>query len=91
MPAEASQLIENLQNQISKLDTIKADNPRIEKINCFIDLLTNGNLDFDETMNIINELCAISAGIPTTTQIFDNIEQEVIYEEVIYEEQDVEQ
>ena len=77
---EATRLIENLQEQITALDTSTANVDHIDRINEYCDLLTR-NINFDETMHITRELFAISLGIPTTSDIFDNIEDEIIYEE----------
>lgn len=78
---EATKLMDDMQNQISKLDTSNVDKSHLGKINGYIDLLTNNALNFDEIIYIIEQLIAISNNLPMTTQIYDNIEQEIIYEE----------
>jgi len=83
---EGSRIIDNLQAEISSL-TFNDLNPKenapvisINKINEYIDLLSN-NINFDEAMHIAKEFYAISLGIPTCSEIIDDINEEVIYEE----------
>lgn len=79
---EANKLINDIQNFVVTLDMNKEDNSHIGKINEFIDMLSNNHLNFNETLSIVNQLMIISSGLPSDTQIQDNIQQEVIYEEI---------
>ena len=81
---EALKLIDEMKNQITNIDSLgtKADNLQIESMHKWIDLLNNdAQLNFDEIIHIVEQLNCIATGIPTTTQLNDNIDQEVIYEE----------
>lgn len=82
---EAEQLLESLQNQIANLDMAKADKSQISNANKLIELLSTPNLNFKEVMGMIQQLRQISAGLPNTSHITDNMEKDV----VIYEERDV--
>ncbi|XWV24965.1 hypothetical protein QJ856_gp0814 [Tupanvirus deep ocean] len=77
---EATQLIEKLEQEIQNIDFSKADKSQINKVNEYIDLLQRTNPRFDEVMYIVEQLKAISSGLPLTTEIHDNIEQEVVHE-----------
>lgn len=79
---EAVQLIENMKEEIKNLDTSKADKSQSSKINQFIDLLSIPNQKFDQVLYLVEQLHTICAGIPTTAQIHDIVDQEVIYEEL---------
>jgi hypothetical protein len=78
---EAVQLIEKLQEEIKNMDTTKADKSHSSKINQYIDLLSISNQKFDNVLNLVEQFRGICSGIPNSTEIFDNIDQEVIYEE----------
>ncbi|XWV26215.1 hypothetical protein QJ857_gp0861 [Tupanvirus soda lake] len=77
---EATQLIEKLEQEIQNMDFSKADKSQINKVNEYIDILQRTNPRFDEVMYIVEQLKAISAGLPVTTEIHDHIENEVIHE-----------
>ena len=66
--------------KISNIDSKKVDPSQEGNLNKFIDILSLGT-DFDETLYIADRLMSISAGIPSVTEIVDNVEKEVIYEE----------
>jgi hypothetical protein len=74
---EATELLDNLQEEIKKFDE---KNVNSGQLNRYIDLLTN-NSNFDETLYVVNMLRSINAGVPTKSEITNNVEQEVIYEE----------
>lgn len=78
---EAVQLIEKLQNDINNINNTKTDPAQIARVNQFIDMLSMNNPKFEEVLYIVQQLRAINAGLPTTTQITDNVEQEIIYDE----------
>ena len=78
---EADQLINALEHEIQNLSMVKADKSLIAKVNEFNDLLSRTNPKFDEVMYIVEQMRAIDAGLPTSTEILDGIEQEIIYEE----------
>jgi len=75
---EASRLIEKLENEIMAMNNVSATNdPQIgNNIQEFIDLLSDSTINFDENMYIIEQLKLINAGLPTTTQIIDNVQQD---------------
>ena len=80
---EADKIIEELKDQIVKLDSSKINLPShtTTKIEYFIELLTTNRLKFTEILSIINHLFALFDNIPTKTQIFDNIEKELLLEQ----------
>lgn len=85
--SESHELIDNLQKEILNLDTNNPVKTPNSKINELIELLSNNNNNpkFDEVLYIVQQLQNISKGLPVTTQITDNVNQEVIYEEHIVE------
>lgn len=81
---EATLLFEKLQAEITSIDTTtdqftKADASLVNKVNEYNDLLSK-NTNFDETMQILQELFSINSGIPSKSEIFDNVEDEIMYE-----------
>lgn len=84
--SEAKKLLDELQNDVSTIDTSKISKSQITHAKKYIELLSAPNLNFTEVMRITTELKKMAAGIPTTTNVNDNVEKEVI----IYEEQDIE-
>jgi hypothetical protein len=78
---QADQLIEKLEHDVQNLDMTKADKSNISKVKEYVDLLSRTNPRFDEILHMVEQLRAISAGLPKTAEAFDNIDQEVIYEE----------
>ena len=77
----AKQFIESLQKEISEIEPPKNDKLNLSKVNELVDLLSMPNLKFDEVLYIVSELKKISARLPKTAHITNNIEKEVIYEE----------
>jgi len=78
---QATQLIEKMQSEIQNLDTSKIDNSQNSKINELINMLSIKNTNFDQVIYIVEQLRAISSGQPIATEIIENVDQEVIYEE----------
>jgi hypothetical protein len=78
---EAEKLLEDLINNIKNLNTTNVDKSQISKVNHYIELLTSSNPKFDEIYFIVEQLMGIISGVPSTTSIIDNIDQEVTYEE----------
>ena len=78
---EATQLLTKLENDIARLDTTNADISQINRVNDLIDMLSEKNPRFDEVLYIVEQLRAISAGLPATMEFVDNIEKEIIYDE----------
>ena len=76
---EATLLFDNLQAEINGLESTKGDQLQIDRINEYVNLLSK-NTNFDETMHILRELCAINGGLPNKSEVFDNIEDEIMYE-----------
>lgn len=77
---EASQLIEKLENDVKKINITKIDRTQINDIDKYIDLLEISNPHFNEILYIIETLYANSVSLPTSMQITDNVDQEIIHE-----------
>ena len=82
---EAKKLIDDLQSEVYNLDMSKVDKSHTPNAKKLADLLTTPNLNFKEVAYIVKELKQMANGLPTTANVNDNMEKEV----VIYEEQDV--
>ena len=82
LATEAKDLIDLLKIEISNLDTSKVGKTQQSNIKKLEELLSCPNLNYDELMKIVQQFRSISAGLPTTTEIKDNVEKEVmIYDE----------
>jgi len=78
---EAKQLIDSLQKEINSLDTSNMAPSQTGDVNRLISLLEIPSLNFREVMTIVQELRSISAGVKTASNVTNNIEGQVIYEE----------
>ena len=79
---EASKIIDEMQYQITKLDTpTNIENIDVNKIDHFLELLENNNLNFNETLYIAEQLLGCTSKLPIDTQVIEHNEKEVIYEE----------
>ena len=79
--SEAEQLLDLLQNQIAGLDMTKADKSQVGNAKSLIETLSIPNLNYKELINIVQQLKQISAGLPNTPKITDNMEKDALYEE----------
>lgn len=83
---EAKILIEALQNEIIRLDTMKVDPKQMGQIDKLIDIVSLPGISFPELMGAVIQFKQISSGLPTEPQVTDHIEKQ----SVIYEEDDLE-
>lgn len=78
--SEALHLIEKMQTDITNLAPSTVNKSQINKIGLYLEMLSMPNPKFDEIMYIIEQLTGVNSGLSTSTQIIDNVEQEVIRE-----------
>ena len=83
--ANAKQLIDSLQNEITQMDSSGVDKTKMNSVNHLIDIMDNMSTKFSEVVNVVQDLKKIKNGLPITSNVHDNMEKEV----VIYEEQDI--
>ena len=81
---EAKKLIDLMQIEISNLDTSKVNKSQDSNLDRLIELLSLPNLNFTNLMAIDEQFRSISAGLPVSAEINDNVEKEVmIYDDDI--------
>lgn len=78
--SEANKILDEMQNQISRLDVDNLNVSHLEKINEYSDFLECNNPDFEQVLYITEQLISILNDLPNKCQIHDNIEQDVVQE-----------
>jgi hypothetical protein len=81
---EARKLIEELKIEIINLDKITTlpTRDQSEKAKVLVDLLQIPSTNFDAVISIVKDLKAIHNGIPTSAEIIENVESEVVYDDL---------
>jgi hypothetical protein len=81
MITEARKLLADLKNEIAATDVTKSVTKNdIANMNKWTDMMSYPNLNFDELLEMVNNIKMISNGLPTTAKIIDNVEHEVIHD-----------
>lgn len=76
------QLIEDLKIEVINMDKnpSKATREQLSNAKMYIELAQMPNFSFDQLKQIITALREINNAIPTTAEVFDNIENEIAYD-----------
>lgn len=79
---EANNVIDQIQKDVQDIDISKIDRASNVNIDIFKDIINNGNPNIREVVYAIGQLKSIFTGIPSTQEIINHVDREVIYEEV---------
>lgn len=81
MVEETTQLLNRMEMDIQKMEGVQMDQTQYMKINDWLEMLSSSNLGMKETIYIVEQLQAMLQGLSSETDIVDNVDQEIIYEE----------
>lgn len=78
---EATQLLNKMEVDVGRINGSHISQIQSMKINDWVEMLTSGHLKITETVYIVEQLQAMLDNFSPETDIIDNVDREIIYEE----------